>query len=244
MFKRTPIIILLLAAFSANSQDTNYKNVSAVEFKKLITRQSGTLLDVRTAYEFKNEHIKDAGQLNFYAFNFKRKLMLLSKDQNIYLYCNTGYRSEIAARILAKNGYTRVYNLEKGILDWNINNFATVTEPDAQPDKDNEMSVENYNKLIQSDTLVLIDFYAPWCAPCRKMMPTIDSLKTEYHEIIRIEKINTDASKQLVKTLQLNSVPYFVMFHRGKKLFSHRGLISRKEIEETIQKNTSDAYHK
>jgi thioredoxin len=232
-----PILIFLFLVFSAKAQKLAYHNVNTIDFDSLIAQNNGTLLDVRTENEFKNQHLADAGQLNFYALDFRKRLLLLSKDEPIYLYCNTGYRSEIAAEILAENGYTKVYNLEKGIMDWNVHEMPTITEPDAKKDTEHEMSVENYQKTIQSDTLVFIDFYAPWCAPCRKMMPIIDSLKTEYHGIIKIEKINVDASKQLVKELKLGSVPYFALYRNGALLEEKYGYITRDEIMEYFKKH-------
>jgi len=146
---------------SASSQNPAVKQVNSTVFKNLIKDSSGTLLDVRTLGEFKNEHIKNAGQLNYYAFDFRKKLLLLPKNQPIYLYCNTGYRSQRAAEILVENGYKAVYNLEHGILEWNIKNLPVVVEPDAKPDSENKMESDEFTALINSGQLVFIDFYAP-----------------------------------------------------------------------------------
>jgi len=102
-----------------------------MEFNKLINNSKISLLDVRTKHEFKNGHIENAGQLNYYAFSFRQKLLLLPKNQEIYLYCNTGYRSNRAANILVENGYTKVYNLQHGIMEWNLKNLTVIIEPDA-----------------------------------------------------------------------------------------------------------------
>lgn len=235
---KTSIQILIILFFTTylQAQNTSYKNIGTIEFSEIIISNTGTLLDVRTISEFQNQHLENALQLDYYKLDFKSKLLLLPKDEPIYLYCTTGYRSERAAKILSENGYSNVYNLEKGIMDWNLQNLPTVTEPDAVKDTENEWTIENYQKLIQSDTLVFIDFYAPWCAPCRKMMPIIDSLKTEYHGIIKIEKINVDASKKLVKELKINSVPYFVLYKTGNLFFEKNGYITREEIIENLKK--------
>ena len=219
------------------AQDVNYKQVNSVEFKELTKTESGILLDVRTLNEYKNGHLKNAGQLNYYSFSFKSKLLLLPKDQPIYLYCNTGWRSERAAKILIKNGYKEVYNLQHGIMEWNLKNFPIIIDPDAEPDMDNYKNVKQYESLISDQKLVLIDFYAPWCGPCKKMMPMIDSLTNQYKKEVDIVKINVDASKKLMKKLKLLSVPYFVMYKNGKLLFSHNGVISRKEVINQIEKN-------
>jgi len=215
---------------SACAQDSNFGNLNSIEFNNLFESKTGSLIDVRTPSEFANGHIKGAGQLNYYAFDFRKKLLLLPKDQPVYLYCNTGYRSYRAAKILADNGYREVYNLERGIMEWNLNNLPVVIEPDARPDVKNKMEPDEFYALIQSGKPVFIDFYAPWCAPCRQMMPMIDSLKADYSDKIAIVKINADASKKLVKKLQMSSVPYLALYKNGEKIFDHNGSISRGEL--------------
>ena len=212
-----------------NAQSGNFKQLSSSEFKKLLD-EKGTLLDVRTRGEFANGHIPRAGQLNYYSLDFRQKLLLTPKDEPVYLYCNTGYRSRKAAEILAENGYTNVYNLQHGIMEWELINLPVVTEPDARPDQENKMEPDEFAALLESESLVFIDFYAPWCGPCRQMMPMIDSLTVEYREKIKIVKINADASKKLIREQQLIGVPYLVLYKDGEKVFSHTGLIEREEL--------------
>ncbi|BAX81761.1 thioredoxin domain-containing protein [Labilibaculum antarcticum] len=222
---------------TACGQNQTIKEVNSTEFEKLIKDSSGTLLDVRTLGEFKNGHIKDAGQLNYYALGFRKKLLLLPKNQAIYLYCNTGYRSQKAAEILAENGYKNIYNLEHGIMEWNLKNLPVLVDLDAKPDTENKMEVDEFTALINSEQLVFADFYAPWCAPCRKMMPMIDSLKTEYKDKITIVKINSDASKKLMKELTVVSVPYLVLYRKGKIIFTHNGSIGKNELVSLFEEN-------
>ena len=221
----------LLLSFSITlSYSQDYTQINAVEFAEKVKSKKATLLDVRTSGEFKNGHIADAGQLNFYSLDFRKKLLLLPKDQPVYLYCNTGFRSRIAAEILVKNGYSEVYNLEHGIMDWNLQDLPVVIEPDAQADNRDKMEPDEYYALIQSDKPVFIDFYAPWCGPCRQMMPMIDSLKVSYKEDIKVVKINADASKRLVKELGILGVPYFKMFNKGELIYSHTGLLTKPKV--------------
>ncbi len=229
------IPITFVIFISACAQSNDFYNINSVEFQQLIQSGNGSLLDVRTPSEFSNGHIKNAGQLNYYESNFKAKLLLLPKNQPIYLYCNTGYRSKRAAQFLVENGYNQVYNLRHGIMEWNLQNFHVIIEPDAKPDNENKMEPDEFNALIESGNPVFIDFYAPWCAPCRKMMPMIDSLKSEYKGKITILKINADASKKLVKELKLVGVPYFIFYHEKVKKFEQNGIIDRQQIEAILQ---------
>ncbi len=221
-------LLVLTIALSAQSQ--NIKQLNAFEFQKLIKENKGVLLDVRTLHEYNNGFIEEAGQLNYFSLGFKKRLLLLPKDQPIYLYCNTGHRSNRAAQTLINNGFTHVYNLEHGYMEWNLQELPFIISPDAKPDKDNEVTKKQYTALIDSNHLVFFDFYAPWCTPCMRMMPLIDSLNIEYHKQIKFVKINADASKKLTKELELNSVPYFALYADGKNVFEYKGIIKREEL--------------
>ncbi len=236
------ITILILNIPLLYAQDTLKKvngvyQADAETFDKLIKKNDGTFLDVRTKSEYDAEHIEGAGQLNYYALNFKKKLLMLPKDKPVYLYCNTGYRSQKAGEILVKNGYKKVYNAEHGIMERNLKELPVVEGDKSQLDKSNFMSVSDFYKTIQSDTLVFIDFYAPWCGPCRKMMPMVDSLKTEYFGKIHIVKANSDVSKKLVKELKLIGVPHLVLYRKGEMLFKKDGYITRKELVKVFEDN-------
>ena len=119
-------IFLMVSVFFLCAQQTFIKQLNSTEFKKLITKKDGILLDVRTIYEFESGHIEQAEQLNYYSFSFKQKLLLLPKDKPLYLYCRTGYRSNKAAQILLNNGYKNIYNLENGIDEWIKNKYPVV----------------------------------------------------------------------------------------------------------------------
>jgi thioredoxin 1 len=225
----------LFLFLDTDAQNPETVQMSSQEFNQIISVEPGVLLDVRTQREFKNGHIQNAGQLNYYAFGFKNKLLLLPKDQPIYLYCNTGYRSDRAADFLVKNGYTKVYNLEHGIMEWELENLPVVVYPDAQPDMDDKFEPDDFADLLQNNALVFVDFYAPWCGPCRQMMPMIDSLKVEYHERLPIVKINADASKRLMRELKMVSVPYLVLYRDGELFFDHKGIIHRDELVEVLE---------
>lgn len=215
----------------ADAQSTGFKNLTPQDFTYQIHNNPGTLLDVRTSTEFANGHIANAGQLNYYALDFEQKLLLLPKNHPIYLYCSTGYRSKRAAQMLVKNGYSKVFNLEKGIMDWNLNNLPIVADPNANTVDQNTLSTEEFYTLTKTHDIIFFDFYAPWCAPCRSMMPLIDSLETVYKNDIKIVKINVDASKKLVKELGLSSVPYFALYSANKKVFEHHGMLEIQKLD-------------
>jgi len=116
-------------------------------------------------------------------------------------------------------------------MEWNLHNFPVVRESKAKINEKNKFEPEQFQNLLNSDSLIFIDFYAPWCAPCRKMMPMIDSLQIEYHNRIKIVKINSDASKKLIKKLQIVSFPYMILYHKKNIIFSKNGTIEKKDLQ-------------
>jgi len=221
------------------SQQAFVNNVTPIQFDSLIKKNDGLLIDVRTINEFNNGHIEGALQMNFYAPDFAQQLMQLPKDKPIYIYCNVGFRSGRAAAFLTQNGYQHVFNLQQGILVWHRQNFPISVSSDAKPNLTDRFSPDEFKQLINNEPLVFIDFYAPWCAPCRRMMPMIDSLLTEYKGKVEIVKINTDASRELLGELNINAIPYFMMFVNGNAVFEHNGMISRNEIEALFKSHLS-----
>jgi thioredoxin len=230
------VILSIISLFSFTSKSQNYHNLNSEDFRNIIAKNKGTLLDVRTVSEFENGHIEKSGQLNYYALDFRKMLLLLPKNEPIYLYCNTGWRSKKAAEILSENGYNQVYNLEKGIMEWELNDFPVKVSPNAKADTKDKMEFDEFNALIKSEGIVFFDFYAPWCGPCRKMMPDIDELQKEYKQSVSVVKINADASKKLVKELRVNSVPFLLMFKDGKKVYEHYGLLQKKDLVKVFNK--------
>jgi thioredoxin 1 len=235
MIKKLFILAVSAAMFSSvSAQIADFKQVNPAQFEQLIKKPGGVLLDVRTQNEFKNGHIANSGQINYYALDFRKRLLMLPKDEPIYLYCNTGWRSEKAARILVENGYKNVFNLELGIMDWELQNLPVAVAPDAKPDTENKMEYEELARFIDSGKPVFVDFYAPWCGPCRTMMPMIDELKTKYHGKINVVKVNVDASKKLVKEMKIQGVPFLALYNNGKPVYTKNGLTSRDELEKAL----------
>ena len=105
------------------------EEVDAVTFKNLIASGNGIVLDVRTPEEVAQGIIPDAYVIDIYQSGFEEKLQSLPKDKEVYVYCAVGGRSRQAAEILLNNGFSKVYNLSGGIVDWRRNGFEVV-KPD------------------------------------------------------------------------------------------------------------------
>jgi rhodanese-related sulfurtransferase len=115
-------IFIMLAAMAMSStlwaQKRINKDLNAEEFSKGITAPGIQLLDVRTAQEFGQGHIKNALNYDILGDDFERNIVNLKKDKPVYVYCHAGGRSAEAAGILGKKGFKEIYNLTGGITAW------------------------------------------------------------------------------------------------------------------------------
>ena len=75
--------------------------------------------------------------------------------------------------------------------------------------------MENFNEIINSEQLTLIDFFATWCGPCKMMHPVLEQLKDELGESIRIIKIDVDKNNSLAMNYRVQSVPTLMLFLKG-----------------------------
>lgn len=84
--------------------------------------------------------------------------------------------------------------------------------------------------VLQSDQPVLVDFWAPWCAPCKMISPTIDAIATEYAGRARVGKINIDDNPRIASELGVSGIPALMIFKGGKLTQSLRGLQDKAKI--------------
>ncbi len=79
-----------------------------------------------------------------------------------------------------------------------------------------EITSSNFDEIIQSQTPTLVDFWAPWCGPCRALGPTIDKLAQDLGERAQIAKVNIDEHPQLAAQYGVASIPTVVIFKNGQ----------------------------
>jgi thioredoxin len=92
------------------------------------------------------------------------------------------------------------------------------------------MSKMDFDSLIVNDKIVLVDFYADWCEPCKRMKPFLDEIALEMVDKVEVIRINADEHPNLCKTLGINALPVVQVYKNKQLSWTHNGYISKKEL--------------
>jgi thioredoxin 1 len=95
-------------------------------------------------------------------------------------------------------------------------------------------SSEFEEKVVKSDKPVLVDFYAPWCGPCKMMGPVIEELAKEVGDKAHIFKVNVDEEGDLANQFQVMSIPTIIAFKDGKPVNQAMGVQSKEALKKML----------
>jgi len=99
-----------------------------------------------------------------------------------------------------------------------------------------EVTDVNFNEVVRSSSLVVVDCWAPWCAPCRMMAPIIDEMARDYAGKILFGKLNVDENPRVPAEYQIMSIPTFLVFKDGVLVDRIVGAMPRKILEQRLAK--------
>jgi len=224
---------LLLAAFltfaATASAQTPYLLPAGAFAEKLNNSPKGIVLDVRTPGEFEKGRLPKARNLNINDAGFDQGIAALDKNTPVFVYCLGGTRSAAAVTKLRGHGFTEVYELEGGILQWRRNNMA---EEGVAP---RGMTLEQFKALLHTDKLVLVDFYAEWCGPCKKMKPYLAEIEKEYAGRVDVVRIDTDQNPELTRAMQVSALPTLLLFKNGNVKWHNVGYVPKKTVQKQLK---------
>jgi len=222
---------LLLITISCKSQQDSSRNLNPDGFEKGIAKEGVQVLDVRTAGEFQSGHIINALQANWMdKTEFVNRLKYVDKDKPVYVYCLGGGRSAAAVAWMKENGFTNLYDLTGGITAWKKAN-----KPVAGMSNEPQMTTQDYQARVNSHKTVLVDFGAEWCPPCVKMKPVIKELEQTKGLDYLLVKIDAGVQTNLMKEMNIEPIPVFIIYKDGKETWRHQGIVSKEDLEKQLK---------
>ena len=235
----TTLFIFILFASTGLFANTDSTKINAHSFYNKTTDKDAVIIDVRTVTEFEKSHLANALNYNWNnKQDFQEQIKNIKKDAEIYVYCLSGARSSAAAAYMRKNGFTHVYELDGGILKWQEQKLP-LTENKSSKNDSKSISIAAYNNIIHnSSKLVLVDFYADWCGPCKVMAPVLASVSQKQSNLVEVLKVDADVNPRLCETQGVYAIPDMRLYKNGEIVWQTAGTISQKKLEKLIKKHS------
>ncbi|HWS60581.1 MAG TPA: thioredoxin domain-containing protein [Flavobacterium sp.] len=225
------ILFISFSIFSCKGQTS--KNINDLEPKafseKIKATSNAQIIDVRTPQEFAAGHIDNAMNIDILEDNFITNIEKLDKTKPVFVYCKTNNRSPIAAEKFQELGFATIYNLKGGLLKWDADGFSKPT------DRIIGVCSQEYAELLNTDKKVLVDFYAKWCAPCKKMSPYLDKMQKEMSDKIVIVRLNADENPTLIKEMKILELPTLILYENKEIKWKYSGYISEEDLKKQLQ---------
>lgn len=98
-----------------------------------------------------------------------------------------------------------------------------------------DITAETFEEIIEKNDIVVVDFWAEWCGPCKSFAPIYEEVSNEYDDIV-FGKIDTEAQQELATHFQIRSIPTLMIFREQVVLFSQPGMLSNPQLKEVIAK--------
>mgnify|MGYP003347312986 CR=1 FL=1 len=226
-----PLVLFASSCLIAcRNEAQSVPSLPAAEYSQAIAKGGVQLLDVRTAEEYASGHIKSALQADWKnPAQFKDRTQYLDKNKPVYVYCLGGGRSAAAADFLRQNGYTDVVNLEGGFNAWRNANLPVEGRSDIP-----QMSEQEYSKLITASSMVLVDFGAVWCPPCKKMEPIVAEFKKDQAGRVTVQAVDGGSQTELMRSWKVEALPTFIFYVDGKEVWRKQGVLTLDEMNALV----------
>lgn len=205
--------------------------MDAATFEKKLTETHPQLLDVRTASEYQSGHLSTALQADWLnKQQFADRVQYLDKSKPVLVYCASGVRSAAAAKWLKENGFASVSNLKGGLTAWKLEG-RPIEAPAAQA----QLTIAQYKAQTVSDKLVLVDFGAAWCPPCKQMEPVLEKLAKDLPGAFKLVKVDGGNDIDVMKSQKVEALPVFIIYKNGKETWRKQGVIELDVLKKALQ---------
>ena len=204
------------------------------DFEKSLRQNPNiTLIDIRTKGEFDSGHIKKAMHIDYLSEDFEEFMKQTFLKQNpLYIYCQTGQNSQQAAQYLSELGYENITILKGGFEKW-VSNSKPYQSSHKGFTPLGFISKDNYEIMVRNNKYVLVDFYADWCKPCKKMAPILRKIDDQNTELSML-KIDADKNTTLTEDHEVSEIPTFILYKNGRQIWRFTGEITESELKSKI----------
>ncbi len=228
-------LLVFLFILFANSLFAQTTTLGPTDFlEKLKSVENPQLLDLRNDTDFSIGHLKKAVNFDYNADGFEEFVLnRFAQNQPLFVYCYAGIRSSQAKIYLSELGFKNVVELEKGFANWTANSKPYVssrafTKPIAA------FTIKDLDQEIKTNQVLLVDFYADWCGPCKKMKPILQKI-AKANPNVKLLQIDADKSEDIVNAYQVNEIPTLILFKNGRQNWRDSGIKTEQELRSVIQ---------
>ena len=102
------------------------------------------------------------------------------------------------------------------------------------PENITELTVKNFDSAIDSSVHVIVDFWAPWCGPCKAIAPILSELATELGDTVKIYKVNVDDNEELAGKFEIQAIPTLLIFKDKNVVDRVVGLTSKEDLKAKV----------
>jgi thioredoxin len=128
------------------------------------------------------------------------------------------------------------FGQDNDVQDYAQDSGSTKSRTARSRRTEDKLSAADYQRLTVSGPIVIIDFYAPWCGPCKYMEPMLEELAEENKGKVEVVRINIDDNRNLIHSMDISEIPAVKIYKNGKEAWSRVGVFEKRVIKKQLNR--------